>query len=92
MIANFHNGGVTPEELNSVERVVADHLEEKCISLNDALIELNLNEKLAEDIAFCMELDFHILCCVDCGYWCLPCLMTENAKGEEVCENCLDNN
>lgn len=73
-----------------VERIVADHLEEKSISLNDALNELGLDEKLAEDTDFCIALDFHILCCVDCGYWYLPCLMTENTKGEEVCENCLE--
>ena len=73
-----------------VERIVADHLENKCISLNDALNELNLDEKLAEDTSFCMQLDFHILCCVDCGYWYLPCMMTESHKGEEVCEGCSE--
>ncbi len=38
-----------------VERIVADHLENKCISLNDALNELNLDEKLAENTSFCMQ-------------------------------------
>lgn len=74
-----------------VERLVADHLENKCIGLNEALEELNLDPKLAEDAEFCMSLDFHILCCTDCGYWQLPCMMQENHKGEDVCENCLDN-
>lgn len=45
-----------------VERLVADHLENKCIGLNEALEELNLDPKLAEDAEFCMSLDFHILC------------------------------
>lgn len=72
----------------SNEKKVADHLEEKCISLTDALEELDLDVALADDTNFCIALDFHILCCSDCGYWYLPCLMRENDKGEEICENC----
>lgn len=72
----------------SSEQIVADHLEEKCISLVEALEELGLNTKLSDEIDFCNNLDFYILCCSDCGYWRLPCLMHENKKGEEVCENC----
>lgn len=72
----------------SKERIVADHLEEKCISLTDALEELGFDLRLADDTNFCTNLDFHILCCTDCGYWYLPCLMHENEKGEEVCEHC----
>lgn len=77
--------------IHPVERVVADHLENKCISLPDALNELQLDPKLAEDIEFCTSLDFHILCCTDCGYWYLPSMFLENEKGEEVCEECIEN-
>ena len=77
-----------PNNLLSNEQRVADHLEEKCISLLDALEELGLDNKLADDQNFCNGLDFYILCCSDCGYWYLPCLMHENHKGEEVCECC----
>jgi len=72
----------------SVETLVADHLENKCISLIDGLEELNLDIGLAEDLEFCQNLDFHIICCVDCAYWYLPCMFHENNKGEDVCEEC----
>lgn len=76
------------KNLLSSEQVVADHLEEKCISLVYALEELGLDTKLANETDFCNTLDFYIFCCSDCGYWRLPCLMHENDKGEEVCEHC----
>lgn len=81
----------TPEKIEiALEKQVADLLENQCISLNDALEELNLDPDLSQDVEFRCALDHHILCCVDCGYWYLPCIMKENAKGEEVCESCAE--
>lgn len=75
-----------------IERVVADHLENTSLSLIDALEELGLDSKLANDTVFCNQLDFHILFCTECGYWYLPCLFMENNKGEDICENCYEGN
>lgn len=76
----------------SIERIVADHLENTSLSLIDALNELGMDSKLADDTVFCTHLDFHITFCTECGYWYLPCLFMENNKGEDICENCYESN
>lgn len=74
-----------------IEKIVADHLENSMLSLHDALEELGLDIALAENTDFCRALDQHIFYCTDCGYWYLLCLMVENEKSEEICEDCAEN-
>lgn len=73
----------------SIEQQVADHLENKFISLNTALEELNLAVSLSENTAFCMALDMLILECADCGYWYAPSMLHLKEDGDEVCDDCL---
>lgn len=70
-------------------RLVADTLENRCISLDEALEELEMDPELVSDSGFCCELDHHILLCTECFYWYNPSLIIESPlTGENICEEC----
>lgn len=70
-------------------RLVADTLENRCVSLCEVLEELEMDPNLVTDSSFCCDLDHHILFCTECFYWYNPSLIIESPlTGENICEEC----
>lgn len=76
-----------PEKAALADRV-AEKLEGTCVSLEQALELLGLDDGLIDDGDFCHALDARVFCCEDCGWWCGPDEQNDRGSGW-VCDDCL---
>ncbi len=74
---------------NEVLDKVIGYLLGTCYSLEVVLSEFGYHETdmAPADYAYIEE---DIFCCSGCGWWCEVCEMADDGNGEQLCEDCVE--
>lgn len=65
---------------------LADYLQGTCMSLEEGLGAKGLGEELS--VADAQYLDSLVFLCSACGWWCEASEANESPSGEDVCDDC----